>query len=149
MDPSIIGEFKEAVGMSQQENAQRMETVEKLFDVVKTMMSNKQESKKTQTDQACMNNAMMYEYESNGSETVNPENLDDETCDPQDAKLKKLMEEKGINVEESDDEDENGRSLNEENCDAVHELDNDKSKSIINKSMLLPKEGSMLSLKNS
>jgi len=59
------------------------------------------------------------------------------------------MAEKGINVDESDDEDENGPSLNEENCDAVHELDNDKSKSAINKSMMLPKEGSMLSLKNS
>ena len=91
----------------------------------------------------------MYEYESNGSETVKGENLDDETLDPQDAKLRKLMAEKGINVDESDDEDEKGSSLNEENCDAVHELDNDKSKSVINKSMMLPKEGSMLSLKNS
>lgn len=98
------------------------------------MMANKTESRKSQTDQACMNNAMMYEYVSNGSESLKGENQDDENIDPQDAKLKKLMAEKGINAEESESYDEDAASENEENCDAVHELANDKSKKMTNKS---------------
>ena len=47
LDPNIIGEYKEAVGMSQEEGAERNAYVEKLFEVIKTMMSNKTESRKT------------------------------------------------------------------------------------------------------
>lgn len=46
----------------------------------------------------------MYEY-AESSESAKGDDLDDETMD-QEAKLRKLMAEKGINVEESDDEEE-------------------------------------------
>ena len=52
----------------------RDKNVEELSRVVKIMQSNKQVSQKTQTDVACMNNAVTYDYYSNGDESSQQDN---------------------------------------------------------------------------
>ena len=51
-----------------------------------------------------MNNAVMYDYYSYGSSSSDNEDNKEEQQNEQDAKLKKLMKEKGINIDESGDE---------------------------------------------
>lgn len=51
-----------------------------------------------------MNNAIMYEYYSYGDSNSDKEDNLDGNLDPMDAKLKKLMEEKGIVVDEVESE---------------------------------------------
>ena len=89
----------------------------------------------------------MYEYESSGSDSLKGNNQDEDSLDPQEAKLKKLMAEKGIDVNESDTMDEEAASENEGN-DTVHELDADISKPMLNKSAMLTKEESKMSMKS-
>ena len=105
LDPNNIEEFKEAVAMAGSRIDDRNEYVERLYEVVKSMLTSKQASVKTQTDEACMNNAIMYDYYSYGSSNSD-RGLDNLEEDPnsEEAKLKKLAKEKGIKLEESDDE---------------------------------------------
>ena len=71
------------------------------------MLTNKQKHQKVQTDQACMNNAIMYEYYSYGDSSSEKGDAGDapEEEDPnsKEAKLKRLMKEKGISVEEEEE----------------------------------------------
>ena len=93
-----------------------------------------------------MNNALMYEYESDGSDSLKGKTQEEDSLDPQEAKLKKLMAEKGIDPNESDTVDEEAQSA--ENVDTVHELDADISKPMLNKSAILTKEESKISMKS-
>lgn len=76
------------------------------------MLTAKQVAVKTQTDEACMNNAIMYDYYSDGSSSSEKgeEGVDEDPNSP-DAKLRRLAKEKGINLEESEDEYGNARLL--------------------------------------
>mmetsp|Transcript_20354 Transcript_20354/g.31088 ORF Transcript_20354/g.31088 Transcript_20354/m.31088 type:complete len:101 (+) Transcript_20354:108-410(+) len=67
LDPNNIDEFKDALQMSTDRIDNRNEMVQSLYEAIKSMLTHKLESKKVQTDQACMNNAIMYEYYSYGS----------------------------------------------------------------------------------
>ena len=69
------------------------------------MLSSNRESKKIQTDQACMNNAVMYDYYSDGKSSSDHDacewHEDDNTID---GKMRKLAKKKGYKLEESEDE---------------------------------------------
>lgn len=69
------------------------------------MLTAKQASVKTQTDEACMNNAIMYDYYSYGSsDSDKGDEAAEVDVNSPDAKLKKLAKEKGYKLEESEDE---------------------------------------------
>ena len=113
LDPATVDEYHEVVEIAMGRQEDRNAYVESLYEVIKSMLTNKQKHQKGQTDQACMNNAVMYEYYSYGeSSSEKGETLDkkeEEDPDSQDAKLKRLMKEKGISIDEEDvDEDEPG-----------------------------------------
>lgn len=103
-DPKNISEFKETIQISLAGIEDRNKYVAGLYEAVKGLMTNKQANQAVQTDEACMNNAVMYQYCSDGeasSEEVEEEKKEEkEDPDSPDAKLKRLMQAKGLRVEE-------------------------------------------------
>ena len=119
LDPATIDDYEEVVEISLGRQEDRNAYVESLYEVIKSMLTNKQKHQKVQTDQACMNNAIMYDYYSYGDSSSEKGDAGDkkEEEDPnsQDAKLKRLMKEKGISIDEEDvDEDEPGTNKESE-----------------------------------
>ena len=66
LDPATIDDYEEVVEISMGRQEDRNAYVESLYEVIKSMLTNKQKHQKVQTDQACMNNAIMYDYYSYG-----------------------------------------------------------------------------------
>lgn len=74
-DPGTLPEFKDSIQTQAQLVAIRNEYAESLFNEVKKMLKNKMKSQHAQTEQACMNNAIMYEYQ--GGDTSSEEARDE------------------------------------------------------------------------
>lgn len=72
MDPQTIEEFNEAMEDSRLETETRNDYADNLFVAVKRMLTNKMSDARTQTDLACMNNAVTYDYESSPTEKSRP-----------------------------------------------------------------------------
>lgn len=106
LDPTNISELKQSVTESLEGIEDRNEIVENLFNVVKKMLTTKQKSVKCQTDQACMNNAQMYEYYSYGDSTSEKKEATLSQKDPMDEKLERIKRERGIDTAEPHSESE-------------------------------------------
>jgi len=63
MDETTVPEFKEAIELSNERIEDRNELVEGLFSTVKGMLKNKMRDEQVQTDVACWNGAITYDYE--------------------------------------------------------------------------------------
>ena len=67
--------------------SERDKICEALYETTKQMLGNKLKSTKTQTDQACMNDALIYEYQSEGKESFEGEEIKGKAEETLDAKL--------------------------------------------------------------
>ena len=66
MDPTSIPELEESIRMLDVREEDKNQYVTRIYQVVQSMLTSQQNSVKCQTDQACMNNAIMYDYYSYG-----------------------------------------------------------------------------------
>jgi hypothetical protein len=82
----------------------RNEYVNRIYQVIQSMLTSQQNSVKCQTDQACMNNAIMYDYYSYGGSSDDENKQDEEDPKSLEYKYKKLVKDKNINLEESEEE---------------------------------------------
>ena len=69
MDPSNVANFKEAANLLGSRIQDRNQYAEDLYNLLKGMLANTRKDIKTQTEEACMNNAVMFKYEGNGDST--------------------------------------------------------------------------------
>ena len=69
MDPANVENFKDAAQVLTNRVEDRNMQAEDMYNLLKGMLSNKRKDMKTQTEEACMNNAIMYQYDGNGDST--------------------------------------------------------------------------------
>ena len=62
MEGSRIPDYKQTVEFAEEQLDERNAVVEAVYEASKLALSTKRKDAKVQTDQACMNNAQMYEY---------------------------------------------------------------------------------------
>ena len=108
MDPTTLPEFLESLDEFAEASEDRNEYVERLYSAVKQMMATASKSVKVQTDEACMNNAQMYEYYSYGGSSEGKGAVEqDGQKDRIQEKIDQIKKERGINTAEvySDSED--------------------------------------------
>ena len=77
MDESILPEFNEALDMIESRINDRNELVDNLFETVKKMLSNKMRDANVQTDVACWNGAVTYDFEPSTLQTEPVAETDD------------------------------------------------------------------------
>jgi hypothetical protein len=98
MDPTTLPEFVETIDEFAEASEDRNKYVEQLYAAVKQMMATASKSVKIQTDQACMNNAKMYEYFSYGSSSEDKGAETDGQKDPIQEKINQIKKERGIDT---------------------------------------------------
>ena len=103
MDPTNIPELEESIRMLDFREEDKNQYVTRIYQVVQSMLTSQQNSVKCQTDQACMNNAIMYDYYSYGGSSDDENKQTEEDPKSLEYKYKKLVKEKGINLEESEE----------------------------------------------
>ena len=99
LDPETIDNMNKFGDIFGDASDLRAENIKKIYNVVRTLMDNKTASVKCQTEQACMNNAVVYEYYSYGSDsesaTKKVTTMEDEELSEMGSKVKKKLTEIG------------------------------------------------------
>lgn len=107
-DDEIVSTFKDGVKLLNKRIDTRTLNVDEMNRLVQGMMANKRVHVKTQTDKACMNNAVMYDYDGRDSESADSvsvaEAKEAEEKQNADAKFDKFMKQKGYSLDEEQEE---------------------------------------------
>jgi hypothetical protein len=82
----------------------RNEYITRIYRVIQSMLTSQKNSVKCQTDEACMNNAIMYDYYSYGVSSEDEKKVEEDDPRNNEFKYKKLVKEIGVTLEESGDE---------------------------------------------
>ena len=107
MDGSRIPDYKQTADDFEEQFEETNKIVQAVYEASKEALQTKRKDAKVQTDQACMNNAQMYEYWSEGkSEQLTiEEELTAEKTETMEKKYNQLQKKLGINMDEATESD--------------------------------------------
>lgn len=115
LDARNVEEYAQSIKLMEEAQKDRDAYVAKLLKTIQEISSIKKESVKTQTDQACMNNAVTYDYvpEADAASSEESSSQYSSEVNPREDKMKRMMASHGITVD-GDSSDESDGELTED-----------------------------------